>query len=135
MSIVHQTSLSVGPRQKYWSGLQFPSPEDLPDPGMGTQVSHVSCTGRQILYHWTIREDCFAEYIMRDAGVDESKVGIKIAGRNSSNLRYAGNATLMADSEEELKSFLMRVKEESEKASLKLNIQKNPKIIASSPIT
>ena len=102
---------------------------------MGTQVSHVSCTGRQILYHWTIREDCFAEYIMRDAGVDESKGGIKIAGRNSSNLRYAGNATLMADSEEELKSFLMRVKEESEKASLKLNIQKNPKIIASSPIT
>ena len=61
---------------------------------------------------------------MRDAGVDESKVGIKIAGRNINNLRYAGNATLMADSEEELKSFLMRVKEESEKASLKLNIQK-----------
>ena len=61
---------------------------------------------------------------MRDAGVDESKVGIKIAGRNINNLRYAGNATLMADSEEELKSFLMRVKEKSEKASLKLNIQK-----------
>ena len=61
---------------------------------------------------------------MRDAGVDESKVGIKIAGRNINNLRYAGNATLMADSEEELKSFLMRVKEESEKTSLKLNIQK-----------
>ena len=71
---------------------------------------------------------------MRNAGVDESEAGIKIAGRNINNLRYADNATLMADSEEELKSFLMRVKEESENASLKLNIQKRPKIMASSPI-
>ena len=71
---------------------------------------------------------------MRNAGVDESEAGIKIAGRNINNLRYADNATLMADSEEELKSFLMRVKEESEKVGLKLNIQKT-KIMASGPIT
>ena len=66
--------------------------------------------------------------------MDESEAGIKIAGRNINNLRYADNATLRADSEEELKSFLTRVKEESENASLKLNIQKRPKIVASSPI-
>ena len=61
---------------------------------------------------------------MRNAGLDESPAGIKIAGRNINNLRYADNATLMAESEEELKSLLMRVKEESEKAGLKLSIQK-----------
>ena len=67
---------------------------------------------------------------MRNAGLDESQAGIKIAGRNINNLRYADTTTLMAESEEELKSLLMRVKEESEKTGLKLNIQKN-KIIAS----
>ena len=134
-TIAHHTSLSMGlPRQKYWSGLKFSSLNDLPDPGMGTHVSCVSCTGSWSLYHWTIREALYAEYIMRNAGVDESEAGIKIAGRNINNLRYADNATLMADSEEELKSFLMRVKEESENTSLKLNIQKRPKIMASSPI-
>ena len=76
----------------------------------------------------------YAEYVKLNAGVDESEAGIKIAGRNINNLRYADNATLMADSEEELKSFLKRMKEESENASLKLNIQKKPKIMASSPI-
>ena len=75
-----------------------------------------------------------AEYIMQNARLDESQVGIKTAGRNINNLRYADNTTLMAESEEELKSLLMRVKEESEKAGLKLNIQKT-KIMASSPIT
>ena len=85
----------------------------------------VSCTGSWSLYHWTIREALYAEYIMRNAGVDESEAGIKIAGRNINNLRYADNATLMADSEEELKSFLMRVKEESEKAGLQLNMKEN----------
>ena len=65
------------------------------------------------------------EYIIGNARLDESQAGIKIAGRNINNLRYADNTTLMAESEEELKSLLMRVKEESEKASLKLNIQKN----------
>ena len=71
---------------------------------------------------------------MRNAGLDEAQAGIKIAERNINNLRYADDTTLMAESEEELKSFLMKVKEESEKIGLKLNIQKT-KIMASSPIT
>ena len=71
---------------------------------------------------------------MRNAGLDEAQAGIKIAGRNINNLRYARDTTLMAESEEELKSLLVKVKEESEKAGLKLNIQKT-KIMASSPIT
>ena len=66
----------------------------------------------------------YAEYIMRNARLDETQTGIKIAGRNINNLRYADNTTLMAESEEELKSLLMKVKEESEKVGLKLNIQK-----------
>ena len=76
----------------------------------------------------------YAEYIMRNAGLEEAQAGIKIAGRNINNLRYADDTTLMAESEEELKSLLMKVKEESEKAGLKLNIQKT-KIMASGPIT
>ena len=76
----------------------------------------------------------YAEYIMKNAWLDESQAGIKIAGRNINNLRHAGDTTLMAESEEELKSLLMKVKEGSEKAGLKLNIQKM-KIMASSPIT
>ena len=71
---------------------------------------------------------------MRNAGLDETEAGIKIAGRNSNSLRYADDTTLMAESEKELKSLLMKVKEESEKVGLKLNIQKT-KIMASSPIT
>ena len=70
---------------------------------------------------------------MRNAGLDEAQAGIKIAGRNINNLRYADDTTLMAESEEELKSLLMKVKEKSETAGLKLNIQKT-KIMASSPI-
>ena len=66
----------------------------------------------------------YAEYIMRNAGLDEAQAGIKIAGRNINNLRYSDDTTLMAESEEELKSLLMKVKEEGEKAGLKLNIQK-----------
>ena len=65
----------------------------------------------------------YAEYIMRNAGLDEAQIGIKIAGRNINNLRYADGTTLMAESEEKLKSLLMKVKEESEKVGLKLNIQ------------
>ena len=76
----------------------------------------------------------YAEYIMRNAGLDEAQAGIKIAGRNINNLRYADNTTLMAESEEELKSLLMKVNEKSEKVGLKLNIQKT-KIMASGPIT
>ena len=71
---------------------------------------------------------------MKNAGLEEAQAGIKIAGRNINNLRYANNTTLMAESEEELKTLLMKVKEESEKVCLKLNIQKT-KIMASSPIT
>ena len=76
----------------------------------------------------------YAEYIMRNAGMDEAQAGIKIAGRNINNLRYADDTTLMAESGEELKSLLMKVKKESEKVGLKLNIQKT-KVMASNPIT
>ena len=76
----------------------------------------------------------YAECIKRIARLDEAQAGIKIAGKNINNLRYADDTTLMAESEEELKSFLLRVKEEREKTDLKLNIQKT-KIMASSPIT
>ena len=76
----------------------------------------------------------YAEYIMRNPGLDEAKAGIKIAGRNINNIRYANDITFMAESKEELKSLLMKLKEECEKAGLKLNIQKI-KIVASDPIT
>ena len=76
----------------------------------------------------------YAEYIMRNAGLEEAQAGIKIAGRNLNNLKYSDDTTLMAESVKELKSLLMKVKEESEKAGLKLNIQKT-KIMASGPIT
>ena len=76
----------------------------------------------------------YAEYIMRNAGLEETQVGIKIARRNINNLRYVDDTTPMAESEEELKSLLMKVKVESEKVGLKLNIQKT-KIMASGPIT
>ena len=76
----------------------------------------------------------YAEYIKRNAGLEEAQAGIKIAGRNINNLRYADDTTLMAESEEELESLLMKVKEESEKVGLKFNIQKT-KIMASGPIT
>ena len=76
----------------------------------------------------------YAEHIMQNARLDEAQVGIKIAGRNINNLRYADDTTLMAESEEELKGLLMKVKEESEKVGLKLNIQKT-KIMVSGPIT
>ena len=76
----------------------------------------------------------YAEYIMRNAGLEEAQAGIKIAGRNINSLRYADDTTVMAKSEKKLKSLLMKVKEESEKVGLKLNIQKT-KIVASGPIT
>ena len=93
----------------------------------------------RILQH-VFNHNCFlignfyAEYIMRNAGLDEAQAGIKIAGRNINHLRYADDTTLMAESEEELKSLLTKVKEESEKVGLKLNIQ-NTKVMASGPIT
>ena len=75
----------------------------------------------------------YAEYIMRNAGLEEAQAGIKISGRNINNLRYADNTNILAESEEELKSLLMKVKEESEKVGIRLNIQKT-KIMASGPI-
>ena len=86
------------------------------------------------LYIVTLLFNLYADYIKRNAGLEVTQDGIKIAGRNINNLRYADDTTLMAESEDELKSLLMKVKEESEKVSLKLNIQKT-KIMASGPIT
>ena len=89
---------------------------------------HQGCTLSPCLFNF------YAEYIMRNAGLEETQAGIKIARRNINNLRYSDDTTLMAESKEELKSLLMKVKEESEKVGLKLNIQKT-KIMASGPIT
>ena len=86
------------------------------------------------LYIVSLFINLHAEYIICNAGLDAGQAGIKIAGRNINNLRYGDDTTLMAESEEEQKSLLMRVKEESEKVGLKLNIQKT-KIMASGPIT
>ena len=96
-----------------------------------SQIRKVVCQGCILL---PCLFNLYAEYIIRNARLDVAQVGIKIAGRNINNLRYADGTTLMADSEEELKSLLMKVKEESEKVGLKLNIQKT-KIMASGPIT
>ena len=85
--------------------------------GKGVQV-HQGCISSLCLFNF------YAEYIMRNAGLDEAQAGIKIAGRYIHNLRYADDTTFMAESEEEVKSLLMKVKEESEKVGLKLNIQK-----------
>ena len=93
---------------------------------------------RKVVHQGCILSLCLfnlhAEHIMRNAGLDEAQAAIKIAGRNINNLRYADDTTLMAESEEELKSLLIKVKEENEKGGLKLNIQKT-KIMASGPIT
>ena len=82
----------------------------------------------------TLLNNLYTEYMMRSTGLEETQAGIKMARKNINNLRYADDTTLMAESEEELKSLLMKVKEEGEKIGLKLNIQKM-KIMASSPIT
>ena len=95
------------------------------------QIGKGACQGC-ILLPWLF--NFCAEYIKRNAGLEETQAGIKIAGRNINNLRYADDTTLMAESEEELKSLLMKVKVESEKVGFKLNIQKT-KIMASCPIT
>ena len=86
------------------------------------------------LYIVTLLFNLYAEYIMRNTGLNEAQAGLNIARRNINNFRCADDTTLMAESEEELKSLLMKIKEESEKAGLKLNIQ-NTKTMASSPIT
>ena len=113
-------------RQEYWSELPFPSPGDLPDPGIEPWSPEFQAD--TLTSEPPEKSPClynlYAEYIMRNARLDEAQAGIKIAGRNINNLRHVDNTTLMAESEEELKSLLMRVKEKSEKADLKLNIQK-----------
>ena len=91
-------------------------------------------TGPKLGKEYTKAFNLYAEYIMQNARLDESQAGIKIVGRNINHLRYADNTTLMAENEEEVKIFLMKVKEGSEKPGLKLNIQKT-KTIASGPIT
>ena len=98
----------------------------------GQQASHIYSVWYPVGYLYLF--NFYAEYSMRNAGLVEAQAGIKIAGRNINNLRYADDITLMAESEEEQKSLLMKVKEESEKVGLKLNIQKT-KIMASGPIT
>ena len=109
-------------------------PRAVPGPLEG-QLSLVALPGESPLFT-SPGVNLYAEYIMRNAGLEETQTGIKIAGRNINNLRYADDTTLMAESEEELKSLLMKVKVkvESEKVGLKLNIQKM-KIMASGPIT
>ena len=89
---------------------------------------------KALYYHPAYLFNLYVEYIIWNASLDEAQAGIKIAGRNSNNLRYADDTTLMAESEEELKSLLMKVKEESAKAGLQLNIKKT-EIMASGPIT
>ena len=119
----------------YFLRNRYPGQEATVRTGYGTtdwfQIGKGVCQG-------CISSPClfnlYAEYIMRNAGLEEAQSGIKVARRNIKNLRYADDTILMAESEEELKSLLMKVKEESEKVGLKLNIQKT-KILASSPIT
>ena len=131
-TVAHQAPLSMGfSRQESWSGVPFPPPGDLPDPGIEARSLHC----RQILYSLshqggpkqavvTLLINSYAEHILRNAGLDEAQAGIKIAGRNINKLRYADDTTLMAEGEEELESLLMKVKEESGKTGLKLSIQK-----------
>ena len=119
----------VFPREEYWSGLPFSSPGDLPDPG--TEPRSPALEADALTSEPPGKQ---TEYIMRNAGLEETQAGIKTSRRNINNLRYADNTTLVAESEEQLKSLLMKLKEESEKVGLKLNIQKT-KIMASGPIT
>ena len=137
------------PMQEYQSGLPFPSPPNrrnclLRNLYSGQEATVKTGRGttdwfqiRKGVYQGSILSPClfnlYAEYIMQNAGRDEAQAGIKIAERNINKLRYADDTTLMAEGEEELKSLLMKVKEEGENFGLKLNIQKT-KIMASGPI-
>ena len=116
-------------QQEYWSGLPFPSPGDLPDPG----IEPVSSTVAGIFFTTEPPGKSHVQNTSHEmARLDESQAGIKIAGKKINILRYADDTTLMAESEEQKKSLLMKVKEEHEKAGLMLNIQKT-KIMASIP--
>ena len=110
----------------FWNSLSFSMIQMLA--GSKEEKEYVKAVYCHCLFN------LYAEYIIRNAGLEEAQAGIKIAGRNINNLRYADDTNLMAESEEELKSLLMKVKEESDKVGLKLNNQKT-KIMASSPIT
>ena len=114
---IHQHELAID--------MHVSSHPEPPSHGKGV---HQGCILSPCLFN------LYAEYIMRNAGLEETQVGIKIAGRNINNLRYADDTSLMAESEAELKGLLMKVKEESKKVGLKLNIQKT-KFMASGPIT
>ena len=113
--------------------LPFLSPGDLPNPGIelgspALQADSLQAEPQRLIFN------LYAEYILQKASLDEAQAEIKIAGRNMNKLRYADDSTLMAESKEEIKSLLMKMKEESEKADLKLNNQK-AKILASGCIT
>ena len=140
-TVAHQAPLSVEfSRQEYCSGVAMASSRGSSRPRDQTHVSDVSLHWYQVTYHSChLRSPCclfnfYAEYITRNTRLEEAQAEIKIAGKNINNLRYADDTTLEAESEEELKSLWMKVKEESEKVGLKLNIQKT-KIMASGPIT
>ena len=141
----HQAPPSLGfSRQEHWSGLPFPSPcmkvksESEVTELCPTVSDPMDCStpGSSVhgIFQARVLEWGAIAFSLRNAGLEETQAGIKIAGRNISNFRYADDTTLMAESEEELKSLLMKVKEESEKVGLKLNIRKT-KIMASGPIT
>ena len=102
--------------------------------GQGSLACCSPCGGKELDMTERLNNNNKAKYIMRNVGLDEAQTGIRIAGRNISNLRYAGDTTLMAENEEKLKSFLIKIKEQSKNVGLKLNIQKT-KIMASGPIT
>ena len=109
-TVAHQAPLSLGfSRQECWSGLPFLSPGDLPNPGVKPRSPALQA--ESLLSEPPGKP----EYIMRNTGLEEAQAGIKIAARNINNLRYADDTTFMAGNEEELKSLLMKVKEESEK--------------------
>ena len=134
-NVTCQAPLSTGfSRQVYWSGLPYSSPGDVPDAGMEL-VSLTSPALAGGFFTTSPQEKpLYAEYLMGNAGLHESQAGIKTARKNFNDLRYADDTILMIESEEKIKSPLMKVKEESEKVGLKLNIQKT-KIMASGPIT
>ena len=130
-TVAYQAPLSMGfSRQSAGVDCHFLLQGIFPTQELNPGLPHC----RQTLYHLSHQGSPGAEYIMQNAGLVEAQAGIKIARRNISNLRYADDTTLMAQSEEEQNSLLMKVKEESGKADLKLNIQKT-KIMASGPIT
>ena len=122
-------------RQDYWSGLPCPPSGELSNSGIELASPAPSALQADPLRTEPPGKPLYAEYILQNAWLDESQTGIKIVRGNINNLRYADDTTLMAESKEEPKSLLIRVKEESEKAGLKLNIKKQTKIMASSHIT